>query len=88
MWHGNRQEDYYTAALRIIADSRDRPPEQVLANNTVPLARFGPFDTWINNPDRRLANIVYGTAWQDPTAQPLPPQTIIDGINHGFLHND
>lgn len=62
----NRSEDYYTASLRIFADSRDRLPEQVLANNKVSLAKLGSFDTWINNPDRRLTNIVYGTAWQDP----------------------
>jgi hypothetical protein len=85
---GNRPEDYYTASLRIFADSRDRPPEQVLANHTVQLAKFGPFDTWINNPDRRLANIVYGTAWQDPAGTPKPAQTIIAGIDHAFLHND
>lgn len=86
---GSRPEDFYTASLRIFADSRDRPPEQVLANHTVQLAKLGPYDTWINNPDRRLENIVYGTAWQDPAAKPiLPPQTVIAGIDHGFLHHD
>lgn len=87
---GNRErpEDYYTASLQIFPDARDRPPEQVLLNNTVPLAKFGPFDTWINNPDRRLPNIIYGASWQDPAAPAKPPQPIIAGIDHGFLHVD
>lgn len=86
---GGHPEDYYTASLRIFADSRDRPPEQVLANKTIQLAQYGTFDTWINNPDRRLPNIIYGTAWQDPTAaKRQPPETVIAGIDHGFLHND
>ncbi len=83
-----RPEDYYIASLRILSDARAKPPEPVLANNLVTLARLGSFDTWINNPDRSLENIIYGSAWQNSTQASAPPQTVIAGIDHGFRQND
>ena len=82
-----RPEDYSTASLRIFSDARDTPPDHVLANNAQ-LAQLAPFDTWINNPDRKLANLIYGTAWQDPAKPSQPPQTVIAGVDHAFLHVD
>lgn len=83
---GDRPEDFYTASLRIFSDARDKPPEPVLASNLVALAKFGPFDTWINNPDRRLANIIYGSGQQNPAMGAGPQVPLIAGIDHGFLH--
>lgn len=84
----DRPEDYFTASLRILDDARHKPPEPVLADNRVLLARLGSFDTWINNPDRRLENIIYGSPWQNPDQPSAGPQTVIAGIDHGFRQND
>lgn len=85
--HGDRPEDYYTASLRIFADSRDKPPEPVLASHLTTLAKFGAFDTWINNPDRRLPNLIYGSACPNPAHETVA-QAVIAGIDHGFVHDD